>query len=172
MSRKRFGRKQPKSARETDELPLPSVSRRQTRRTVLEPNHTRLSSPDVPVGRPARVVYAGAQQKDNVVFGVEVKTTKPGEVSGITDWGTWTNAQKDWYYQGTAANPECWNFWYIYTIDYKEGPCYWIDFTDIRSSYAAANQSPDVGLYFRIEFFGDGTGDGATGQFGGHSLPS
>jgi len=139
---------------------------------VLEPNHTRRSSPDVPVGRPARVVYAGAQQKDNVVFGVEVKTTKPGEVSGITDWGTWTNARKDWYYQGTAANPECWNFWYIYTIDYKEGPCYWIDFTDIRSSYAAANQSTDVGLYFRIEFFGDGTGDGATGQFGGYSLPS
>ena len=35
VSRKRFGRKQPKSARETDELPLPSVSRHQTRRTAL-----------------------------------------------------------------------------------------------------------------------------------------
>lgn len=98
--------------------------------------------------------YQNMTQKQNIVFGVEVKTTKPGEVSGITQWGTWTNAQKDWFYQGTAANPQTWDFWYIYTIDAKEGPCYYIDFTDITGSYAAANRPTDRGLYFRIEFFG------------------
>ena len=80
----------------------------------------------------------------DVVFGVETRSTG-SDVNGITYPGT----QGRWNYQ----NPQ-WGFWYTYTITEKENPYYWIDFTDIRSSYAAANRPSDVGLYFRIEFFG------------------
>lgn len=89
--------------------------------------------------------YENMTAKDAVVFGVEVRSTGT-DVNGINSLGTSGN----WDYQ----NPQ-WNFWYTYTIDMKEGPCYYIDFTDIRSSYATANRPDNVGLYLRIEFFGD-----------------
>ena len=108
--------------------------------------------------------YQNMTQKpaEDVVFGVEVRSTG-ADVPSITYPGT----AGTWNYQ----NPQ-WNFWYTYTITEKENPYYWIDFTDIRSSYAAANRPGNVGLYFRIEFFGDGEGGGAAGKFGGHSLAS
>ena len=89
--------------------------------------------------------YQGTTPKPNVTFGVEVKSTGT-DVDGITSLGTAGN----WDYQ----SPQ-WNFWYIYTITEKEGPYYYIDFTDMRSGYAEANRPSNLGLYFRIEFFGN-----------------
>lgn len=89
--------------------------------------------------------YSSMTSKSNVTFGVEVKSTGT-EVPGIVNQ---TNTSQ-WNYQ----EPQ-WNFWYIYTITEKEGPCYYIDFTDVRNSYASGNRPSNLGLYFRIEFFGE-----------------
>ncbi len=90
--------------------------------------------------------YNGTTQINDLVFGVEVKSTGT-EVPGIVNQ---TNTNQ-WNYQ----NPQ-WNFWYIFTIDTKSSnPVYNIDFDDIRTSYAQANRPTNVGLYLRIEFFGD-----------------
>lgn len=90
--------------------------------------------------------FNGTTELDDIVFGVEVKSTGT-EVPGIVNQ---TNTNQ-WNYQ----NPQ-WNFWYIFTIDTKSSnPVYNIDFDDIRTSYAQANRPTNVGLYLRIEFFGD-----------------
>ena len=90
--------------------------------------------------------YNGQVAQENVVFGVDVRSTGT-DVPGITSLGT----SGKWDYQ----DPQ-WDFWYVYTITEKQdSPTYWIDLTDIRSSYATANQPSNVGLYMKIEFFGD-----------------
>lgn len=106
--------------------------------------------------RPKAVHNGGQAPISDVVFGIEVKTTKPGVVPGITKWGTWGETIKDWFFQGSQADPELWNFWYVYTIAAKDtSPEYWFDLTDITSDYAAENRPDNVGLYLKIEFFGD-----------------
>lgn len=90
--------------------------------------------------------YNGTTPLNDIVFGVEVKSTGE-DVAGISYPGT----SGTWNYQ----DPE-WNFWYIFTIDTKsDNPVYNIDFTDIRSNYAQDNRPSNVGLYLRIEFFGE-----------------
>ena len=90
--------------------------------------------------------YNGGTAISDVVFGVEVRSTGT-DVPGITSLGT----TGKWDYQ----NPQ-WNFWYVFTITEKmASPEFWIDFNDIRTNYTAANQPSNVGLYMKIEFFGD-----------------
>ena len=82
----------------------------------------------------------------DLVFGVEVKSTGT-DIPGIVN----QTSTDQWNYQ----NPQ-WDFWYVFTIATKsDNNVYNIDFTDIRSSYAEANQPENVGTYLRIEFFGD-----------------
>ena len=94
--------------------------------------------------------YEGGVQKENALFGVEVRSTSWNDVPGIEQV---SNTGKPWNYQ----NPDnLWNFWYVYTIETKgDSPTYTIKFDDIVSSYAEANQPSNRGLYLRIEFFGD-----------------
>lgn len=90
--------------------------------------------------------YNGDTPIPDLVFGVEVKSTGT-DIPGIVNQ-TSTN---QWNYQ----NPQ-WDYWYVFTIATKsDNPVYNIDFTDIRSSYDAANRPTNVGTYLRIEFFGD-----------------
>lgn len=101
--------------------------------------------------RAYNVVGSTLTPDTGIVFGVDNRSTKPGEVAGISQ-PTGDNANQQWNYQ---EPDKPWNFWYVYTIfTKKEGDLYYIDFKDISNSYAGQTIA-NLGLYLKIEFFGD-----------------
>ena len=104
----------------------------------------------------------------DVTFGVDVKSTDPTVVPGITIPTGDGDLEKEWNYQADHL----WNFWYTFTINEKDDPDnlytdtnenkYTIDFMDVRSYYPLQNIS-NIGLFLRIQFFGP---SGTTGNAG------
>jgi len=75
-------------------------------------------------------------------FGVIVKKT-----SSLTNSTTAT----DWNY-----NASSWGYWYHYAItERSSNDAYTFYLEDVRSKRAEGNRASDVGLFFRIDYFGD-----------------
>jgi len=102
-----------------------------------------------------------------VTDGTENGTVLNGETLTGMNFTTASADAKKWNYHNFG---EPWNYWYVYTImtkptivvegetiDDEQDKTYTIYFDDTRPLRAAANRADDVGLFFKIKYFGPAT---------------
>ena len=113
-------------------------------------------------------VYRDGVLLDDVEIGIEMAPTENGESLDGEILGGMSFQNSDankWNYRATGTP---WNYWFTYTqvakltkevgdetVEDTDDHLYTIYFDDVRELRAAGNQSEDIGLFFKIKYFGD-----------------